>query len=392
MLLSVDIYGFLPPFFGFQIVNQQLRILVIGNFLPDQQQSMIRFASLLVSIYSSSGDVTLCAPRAFISLFPGLPNFARKYLAYIDKLILFPLSLLWNFSSYDLVHIADHSNAFYSFCTPGRRCIVTCHDLLAVRGAMGDQTASCQASPIGIWLQRLIIAGLRHADAVAFDSSATFHDYKRLIDNSAGGVTHTVIPIPLNAPFSPDPQSFCLSVNERAQLPKQPYLLMVGSSLPRKNRDLAINLLLYLGANSPYQLVFAGAALTAAERNFHETHPLGSLLISITGPSHPLLNLLYCQAHALLFPSFSEGFGWPLVEAQTCCCPVIASTTTSIPEVAGEGALFAEPNDVETFAAHVQALECPDERARLISLGLINTRRYDPLVVGESYRRFAYSP
>ena len=39
-----------------------------------------------------------------------------------------------------------------------------------------------------------------------------------------------------------------------------------------------------------------------------------------------------------------------------------------------------------------EALECPDERARLISLGLINTRRYDPLVVGESYRRFAYPP
>ena len=137
-------------------------------------------------------------------------------------------------------------------------------------------------------------------------------------------------------------------------------------------------------------MVFAGAPFTSSEQAFHNNHPLGSRLLSIPRPTHALLNRLYCQAHALLFPSFSEGFGWPLVEAQTCCCPVIASTTTSIPEVAGDGALYAEPTDVASFASHVRALEDPTERARLIALGLNNTRRYDADVVAEAYRRFAF--
>ena len=350
---------------------------------------MIRFADLLVSIYKPSGDVVFKSPRAYFSLLPWLPGFVRKYLAYIDKLLLFPLSLLLSFRSFDLVHIADHSNAFYAFLFLRPRCIVTCHDLLAVRGAMGDQAASCESSPIGIFLQRLIMAGLRRANAIVFDSEATFYDYQRLTGISAASKRYRVIPIPLNAPFNPDPHSFYLSSVERSQLPQQPYLLMVGSALPRKNRALALKLLVALGAKSPYFIVFAGAPLTTAEKAFQTSHTLGSHLISVPGPSHALLNLLYCQAHALLFPSISEGFGWPLVEAQTCCCPVIASTTTSIPEVAGEGALYAEPTDVDTFAAHVLALESPIERERLIRLGIANTRRYDAELVGQSYRSFA---
>jgi glycosyltransferase involved in cell wall biosynthesis len=258
-----------------------------------------------------------------------------------------------------------------------------------MRGAFGDASSACDASPIGIWLQRLIMAGLRRARAVAFDSHATFQDFQRLIGNPATQ-RQAVIPIPLNAPFNHDPNAFPPTPAELVQIPPEPYLLMVGSALPRKNRALALQLLERLGEWSPYRLVFAGAPLTEAEQSFRLCHPLGSRLISIERPSHALLNRLYCQAHALLFPSFAEGFGWPLVEAQTCHCPVIASPTTSIPEVAGVGALYAEPTDVASFAAHVRALEEPAERARLIALGLNNTRRYESAVVGEAYRRFAF--
>ena len=370
-------------------MSRHRRVLVVGNYLADQQQSMLRFADLLVAIYSQSNDVVLLTPPGFVAQLPGLPAVVRKYLAYIDKLLLFPLWLTIRTRAFDLVHIADHSNAFYSFCCPRRKSIVTCHDLLAIRGALGDASVACDASPIGIWFQRLVMTGLRRADAVVFDSQATFHDFQRLIASPAAQ-RQSVIPIPLNAPFNPDPSALAPTPAELSQIPQQPYLLMVGSSHPRKNRALALHLLEHLGAASPYILVFAGAPLTEAEQSFRLCHTTGDRLISIERPSHALLNSLYCQAHALLFPSFSEGFGWPLVEAQTCCCPVIASPTTSIPEVAGDGALYAKPADVATFAHHVQALEDTTERARLIQLGLINTRRFDKEVVGEAYRRFSF--
>jgi len=349
---------------------------------------MLRFAALLLDFYSSSGSVVLSSPRPLVSRLPYLPLVARKYLAYFDKLLIFPVWLAIQAHAFDRVHIADHGNAFYTFCCPSHKSIVTCHDLLAMRGAMGDASSACSASPIGIWLQRLIMAGLRRAGAVAFVSQATFQDFQHLIGYPARQ-RRAVIPNPLNSPFSADPLAFPLAPAELAQIPQAPYLLMVGSALPRKNRALALQLLEHLGSASPYHVVFAGAPLTEQEQVFHHSHPLGDRLTSIENPSHALLNLLYCQAHALLFPSFAEGFGWPLVEAQTCRCPVIASPTTSIPEVAGDGALYAEPTDVASFASHVNTLQDPAERARLIALGMSNTRRFNPDVVAEAYRRLA---
>jgi glycosyltransferase involved in cell wall biosynthesis len=365
------------------------QVLVLGNYPADHQQSMIRFAHLLVSIYQSHAQVRLVPPPVLAARLPGLPRLARKYIAYVDKLLFFPLWLTLRGGSFDLVHIADHSNAFYSFCFPRWKSIVTCHDLLAVRGAMGDRSSACETSPIGIWLQRLILAGLRRAGAVAFDSQASYQDFKTLLGNPPRQ-RHSVIPIPLNAPFTADPNAFPLTRAEQSLMPEEPFLLMVGSALPRKNRILALRLIEQLGQESPYRVVFAGAPLSEDEQLFRGTHPLGERLLSIERPSHALLNQLYCRAHALLFPSFAEGFGWPLVEAQACHCPVIASPTTSIPEVAGQGALYANPTDVTAFAAHVHSLEDLEERVRLIRLGLSNTRRFDPDVVGEAYRRFAF--
>ena len=361
---------------------------MVGNYPADRQQSMIRFAHLLVSFYRPHVQVRLIVPPVLISRLPGLPSLACKYLAYIDKLLLFPLWLAWRARSSHLVHIADQGNAFYSFCCPHQRCIVTCHDLLAMRGAMGDPAVACDPSPIGIWLQRLIMAGLRHPRAVVFDSQASFNDFHHLV-GAPPGQRHAVIPIPLNAPFTDDLSAMELSNEEQQWIPAAPFLLMVGSSEPRKNRPLALRLLLELSAKSPYSLVFAGAALAPSDQSFIAEHHLASRVHVIERPGHSLLNHLYGRAHALLFPSFAEGFGWPMIEAQACGCPVIASTTTSIPEVAGDAALYADPHDVDTYASHVRALENPATRARLIRQGEINLRRFDPAAIGRAYTSFA---
>jgi glycosyltransferase involved in cell wall biosynthesis len=366
-----------------------MRVLVVGNYRADRQQSMLRFSELLVRLYRPYVSVSFVSPPVVAARIPGLPSLVRKYLAYIDKLLIFPFFLALRARAFDRVHIADHGNSYYSFCCARRQSVVTCHDLLAIRGAYGDASSACQSSPIGIWLQKLIVAGLRRAAAVAFDSQATYDDFQRLI-GAPDCQRHAVIPIPLNSPFSADPNAFPLTPRELAQIPLSPYLLMVGSAHPRKNRVLALQLLERLGLASPFRIVFAGDPLTQSEEFFRNSHPLGDRVFSIEGPSHALLNRLYCKAHALLFPSLSEGYGWPVLEAQTCRCPVIASQATSIPEVAGEGALYAAPTDVATFAEHVRKLVSPPERRRLIHLGIENTRRFHPDLLGEAYRSFAF--
>jgi glycosyltransferase involved in cell wall biosynthesis len=365
------------------------RILIIGNYLADNQQSMFRFAHLLVSFYQPFAETALISPPVIIGSLGFAPPGVRKYLAYVDKLLIFPIWLCLIARRYDLVHIADHGNAYYSFCCPSSQSLITCHDLLAVRTVLGDVSTACTASPIGFLLQRLILAGLRRAGSLVFVSQATFRDFQRIIKCSPSR-RYTVIHNSFNASFTSDISCLELAVDEKSSIPPSPFLLMVGSSHPRKNRRMALLLLLELGPQSPYRIVFAGAPCSPDDLLFIAHHDLSNKVTVIHQPSHSLLNALYCLSHALLFPSYAEGFGWPLIEAQSSGCPVIASTTTSIPEVAGDAALYADPDDISAFAHHVRSLEDQVVRQSFIDKGFLNITKYDPGLIAQAYARFAF--
>jgi glycosyltransferase involved in cell wall biosynthesis len=87
------------------------------------------------------------------------------------------------------------------------------------------------------------------------------------------------------------------------------------------------------------------------------------------------LEALYSAAHALLFPSLAEGFGWPALEAQACACPVVCSNRTSLPEVVGNAAFMNDPDDEPAFARSLMQLFDPRLRLGAIQAGLENVSR-----------------
>jgi len=68
------------------------------------------------------------------------------------------------------------------------------------------------------------------------------------------------------------------------------------------------------------------------------------------------LTCLYSNALALVFPSLYEGFGLPVLEAMACGCSVICPDAASLPEVAGDAALFIDPSEVDGLAAAIDKL------------------------------------
>lgn len=96
----------------------------------------------------------------------------------------------------------------------------------------------------------------------------------------------------------------------------------------------------------------------------------------ITGETMPFISdeeipLLYSTARILLYPTLYEGFGLPILESMACGTPVVTSNNSSIPEVAGKAALFANPDSVEDIQKKVkQAYEDEDFRKVLIKEGL----------------------
>ena len=84
------------------------------------------------------------------------------------------------------------------------------------------------------------------------------------------------------------------------------------------------------------------------------------------------MNNLYKNAHALIYPSTFEGFGWPILEAQQNSCPVIANNATSISEVIGSGGVLINDNNIEDYAYNIIKLKNINYRKRIVQNGHTN--------------------
>ena len=83
-------------------------------------------------------------------------------------------------------------------------------------------------------------------------------------------------------------------------------------------------------------------------------------------------------AKALTYVSSFEGFGMPLVEAMSCGTPIITSTTSSMPEVGGEAALYADPFNIEEISQRMKEISTDDElRARLAQNATVQVKKFD---------------
>ncbi|MBI2017757.1 glycosyltransferase family 4 protein [Candidatus Daviesbacteria bacterium] len=88
------------------------------------------------------------------------------------------------------------------------------------------------------------------------------------------------------------------------------------------------------------------------------------------------LPALYSGAQALVFPSLFEGFGLPILEAQACGCPVVTSNVSSMPEVAGKGAIYVDPYSVDDIVDGMERVKGKAERVKLIKAGYENIKRF----------------
>jgi GT2 family glycosyltransferase/glycosyltransferase involved in cell wall biosynthesis len=137
-----------------------------------------------------------------------------------------------------------------------------------------------------------------------------------------------------------------------------PYVVVVGSLTERKNLPGTLNALARRGIRAAVVGAGGRSAVFADSAIPEDPHivPLGRLTDEEIADT-------MAGAAAMVFPSRYEGFGLPIVEAQRVGCPVVCSTSSSLPEAAGDGALFFDADDPEAAADHVERL-IADEQLR----------------------------
>ena len=137
----------------------------------------------------------------------------------------------------------------------------------------------------------------------------------------------------------------------------RPYILFVGNRSTYKNFQILLKAYQMSGLPADYELLavgggeFSQAELSAvAELNLRDRVRL------IPRATDRLLAEAYRRASVFVYPSLYEGFGFPPLEAMSLGCPVVASSTSSLPEICGNAAIYFNPEDVAELSATLQSI------------------------------------
>ena len=165
----------------------------------------------------------------------------------------------------------------------------------------------------------------------------------------------TTIPLAADPCFYPRRPEEIASLLKSRNWPET-YLLFVGSLEPRKNLPFLVKALQELKHRIP--LIVAGWEGWGDKAWMEEIKKSGleDLVIFAGYLDDESIARLYSGARVLVYPSLYEGFGLPILEAMACGCPVVCSNRSSLPEVAGDGAILVNPCHVEELAEAIDRI------------------------------------
>lgn len=248
--------------------------------------------------------------------------------------------------------------------------VITVHDIIPLTYPI-DHPRSVQWN----FKHRLPVF-LNKAAAVIADSQYTKQD---IIDNYGLADSHIrVVPLGYDSTnFFPVSEPHIL---EKYGLSSGEYIATVGNATFRKNHETLIEALGKVRDRVPQRLVFTGPVNGKQELRLRTVARRCGVEDRVVFPGYvPYGDLaaLYSGAALFAYISLYEGFGLPVLEAMACGTPVIASSTTSIPEVAGNAAVLVDPGDSESVAAAIIAvISDSHRRVSMGNAGLERVRLY----------------
>jgi glycosyltransferase involved in cell wall biosynthesis len=229
--------------------------------------------------------------------------------------------------------------------------------LLQIRAALGEFPQH-RLGRLARFFQRWILRHIHRIPHAACVSTKTRHDLLRLTPSLEA--RSSVVLNDLNYPYqrrSREDAERILNARALAMPAAGGFLLNIGSGSWYKNRAGLIEIYAQLRIHlpSPPALVIVGSPLDAALHARVVSLGLEAYVHVFSHLDEAALEALYALAEGLIFPSWAEGFGWPIAEAQACGCPVFTSNRAPMTEVGGDAAVYFDPADPARAAATIAA-------------------------------------
>ena len=307
--------------------------------------SMPLFAGHIVSGLRESGvDVKVWKPKPFFYRLP-FPTGFKKWLGYLDQFVVFPMiarSRLRQLPADTIFIYADQALGPWVSLAEGRPHAVHCHDFLALRSSLGEIPQN-PVSRTGKVYQSWIRRGFNKGKNFICVSHRSSQDLQRFLDTPSSA-SIDVVHNGLDQRFSPLGQSeaFQLLAGAAVRSIENGFVLHVGGNQWYKNREgvLSIYSEYVKEATCPLPLLMVGAPPSARlEAAASAIAPPGKVMF-VVRPDTEVVRAAYSSAAALIFPSIAEGFGWPIIEAMACGCPVLTTNEAPMTEAGGDAATY----------------------------------------------------
>ncbi|WP_433499827.1 glycosyltransferase family 4 protein [Sphaerimonospora sp. CA-214678] len=353
------------------------RVLVDAAAVPADRGALIRYVDgLVAALHEAGADLAVVCQRADAERYGKLAPTARilagpvaitnrgKRLAWEQ----FGLPVLAQRAGADVIHAPYYSIPLRS----GLRVVATIHDVACFTEQERHDTARAS------FFRSATRTAVRRADRLIVPSRATRDELVRVlgadparIDVAYHGVDPTL--------FHPPGEREIRRVADRIGLHGQPYVAYLGALEPRKNVPNLIRGFAEAVEHLPAPPALALAGGPGWDGDVEVALAGLPSRIRIVRPGYlPFSDLPGFLGGALVvaFPSRSEGFGLPVLEAMACGAPVLTTHRASLPEVGGDAVAYTEP-DAESVAAALRALlESRKRRAALSSAGVDRAREF----------------
>lgn len=293
-----------------------------------------------------------------ISRIPVIDNNPFIYYRMQDKL-----------PSYDLYHLTNQNISFFKV----KPKIVTCHDLIH---------ELCPETKLQLLLSKYLYKGLKDADFIISISKSTTNDLIEKYNIPADKIKTIYHGIEHNK-FKPhiDLETIYSKYNLSE---KNRYIFHISSEQPRKNIEGIIEAFYKLKKIQGFENL---KLLKAGNAQYKKDRERIVSLINDLGLQNDVVFLnyipiedlpkLYSLSELFVFPSFYEGFGFPILEAMACGTAVITSNVSSLPEIAGDGAIKINPHDTESLKnAMLNILSDENLKNFLIKSGLQQSSKF----------------